>query len=102
MKVLASLRVKPISPSLRPEPALVDRAAAVVQRHGFEVLRKGRRSLTVSGDQSDFEQLVGKQLHPGSFIIEQDTAGTEMAAAVDLLEITDAPAELSREYGTNS
>jgi len=96
MKVLASLRVKPSSASLRPEPALIDRAAAVVQRHGFEVLRKGRRSLTVSGDQSDFEQLVGKQLHAGSFIIEQATAGTEMAAAVDLLEITDTPTELSR------
>lgn len=96
MKVLASLRVKPGSASRRPEPALVDRAAAVVQRHGFEVLRKGRRSLTVSGDQSNFEQLVGRQLQPGSFAIDQDIAGTEMADAVDLLEITDAPSELSR------
>ena len=97
MKVLASLRVKKATPSTRPPTkAEVERAAEIVRRHGFDVLRQGRRALTVRAEQCELEKLLGTSLHAGYFIIAPENAGSEMAQAVDMLELTDAPMELER------
>lgn len=77
-----------------PAPADIEHAAEVVRRHGFDVLRMGRRALTVRAEQVEYEKLLGRALHPGSFPIAEEAAGAEMAQAVDMLELTDTPSEL--------
>jgi hypothetical protein len=96
MKILASLRVKHASSSSRPAKAEIEHAADVARRHGFDVLRKGRRALTVRAEQADVERMLGAALHAGCFSIAAEHAGSELADAVDMLEMTDAPTEMER------
>ena len=92
MKVLASLRVKTTGVgSLPPLPEQVSSAADVIQNQGIEVLRRGRRALTVSADLSKLERLVGRKIIGNVCAIEADKAAPGIATVVDLIEITPAP-----------
>lgn len=93
MKIVASLRVKthPGVGTAPPDPTQVAEAASIIEREGVEVLRQGRRSLTVSAELADLERLAGTRISGPICAIDAEHAAADVARVVDLIEIASAP-----------
>jgi hypothetical protein len=58
---IATVRVRSATDTAgeRPDPAKMERAAALLQESGFEVLRIGRFGVNIKGDEQAFQRELG-------------------------------------------
>jgi hypothetical protein len=93
----ASIGVTPSTSGGKPEPAQVQRAAEELSRLGFEVLRTGRRGVSVQAEPDRFAEAFGVRPEPGqALVLKLHPDRPELAALVESLEVVPEPLELVR------
>lgn len=65
MSVVALVRVKPLGGdnTVRPERTRVEEAARQLRASGFKILRLNRFGVSISGSESNYEDVFGVQVH---------------------------------------
>lgn len=94
MLAKATIRVRPSTDDKgqRPEQAQMERAAELLKKSGFEVLRIGRFGLNVQGDEHVFQRELGVDIQgAGSFVKVPSTHHAELSQLIDLVEVAGRP-----------
>lgn len=95
--VRASIGVAAPSSGERPDPERVQQAAEELARLGFEILRTGRRGVSVQAEPERFAEAFGVRPEPGqALVLRLHPDRPELAELVESLEVASEPLELAR------
>ncbi|MCL4836719.1 MAG: hypothetical protein KJ058_01975 [Thermoanaerobaculia bacterium] len=95
--VRASIGVPAPAPGERPHPDRLRKAAEELARLGFEVLRIGRRGISVQAEPGRFARVFGVRPEPGrALVLRLELDRTELAGLVESLEVAPEPIDLAR------
>jgi hypothetical protein len=91
---IATVRVRSATDTAgeRPDPAKMERAAALLQESGFEVLRIGRFGVNIKGDDQAFQRELGVDVSKSGSLVEAPRPSHhELSQLIDLVEIAKPP-----------
>ena len=91
---IATVRVRSATDTAgeRPDPAKMERAAALLQESGFEVLRIGRFGVNIKGDDQAFQRELGVDVSKSGSLVEAPRPPHhELSQLIDLVEFAKPP-----------
>jgi len=95
--VRASIGVPSPASGGKPDPERVRRAAEELARLGFEILRTGRRGVSVQAEPERFVETFGVRPEPGqALVLKLHPDRAELAELVESLEVAPEPIDLAR------
>lgn len=85
------VRVPKKAASLPPSRTLLEKAATMLEDHGFSILRIGRRGVSVKADQSTYLREFGLALPAEGSVVREPVANRPLSGLIDLVEAAEAP-----------